>query len=102
MMGVRLETLALIGAMAAVTYALRAGGLLLAGRLPQTPGFKAFMEALPGAILVALVMPGVLHAGVWGGVAAGAAAFCAYKTKNVFLAMVVGMVIVAAQRGMGW
>lgn len=88
---------ALAGA-ALVTYALRLGGLLLAEHLPQSGGFKRFMEALPGTILLSLVAPGIVAAGPLGAVAALATALCAWKTKNLLLAMVVGMGLVAAGR----
>lgn len=98
---VREDTLVLIALAALLTYGLRAGGLLLADRLPKSVRFKAFMEALPGALLVALVAPGIRNAGVWGGVAACLTAFTAYKTRNVFLAMLLGMGLVAVQRRLG-
>ena len=89
--------LAIAGA-ALATYGLRLGGLLLAEHLPQNGGFKRFMEALPGTILLSLVAPGIFSAGLLGGVAALATALCAWKTRNVLLAMVVGMGLVAAGR----
>ena len=89
--------LAIIGA-ALVTYGLRLGGLLLASRLPQNGGFRRFMDALPGTILLSLVAPGIVSAGPLGGFAAAATALCAWKTKNVLAAMVVGMTIVAMGR----
>lgn len=92
--------LAIAGA-ALVTYTLRLGGLLLAGRLPGNGGFRRFMDALPGTILISLVAPNIASAGILGGVAALATALCAWKTRNVLVAMVVGMVIVAAGRWMG-
>jgi len=89
--------MAIAGA-ALATYSLRLGGLLLAERLPKNGGFKRFMETLPGTILLALVAPGIFSAGMLGAVAALATALCAWKTKNLLLAMIVGMVIVAAGR----
>ena len=83
---------------ALVTYALRIGGLLLSERLPATGRFKAFMDALPGTLLLALIAPGIAASGIWGGVAALATAVCTRKTGNVFLAMLVGVGIVAAGR----
>ena len=89
--------LAIAGA-AIATYGLRLGGLLLAEHLPKNGGFKRFMEALPGTILLSLVAPGIVSAGILGGVAALATALCAWRTKNVLLAMLVGMSMVAAGR----
>lgn len=87
-----------IACAAIVTYALRFGGLMLASRLPNSGRFKRFMDALPGTILISLVMPGIVTAGIVGGVAALCTAVCAYKTKNVFVAMLLGVVIVAVSR----
>jgi uncharacterized membrane protein len=89
--------LAIAGA-ALATYALRLGGLLLAERLPTNGGFKRFMDALPGTILLSLVAPGIFSSGMLGGIAAMAIALCAWKTKNILFAMVVGMGMVAAGR----
>ena len=93
-----LNSLLVIGLASGVTYLLRSGGLLLAGALPQKGRVKAFMDALPGTILVALVAPGVYQAGVSGQAAALVTALCAWRTGNVLLAMVVGMAIVAGAR----
>ena len=83
---------------AVTTYALRFGGLLLSERIPKAGGFKVFMEALPGTILVSLVLPGIYLTGPWGWVAALATGVTAKKTGNLFLSMGVGMAIVALQR----
>ena len=90
-----------IGGAALVTYALRLGGLLLAEKLPKTVGFKAFMETLPGTILLSLVAPAIAETGPLGGFAALSTALCAWKTRNLFLSMLVGMGIVAAGRYFG-
>ena len=74
--------LAIAGA-AMVTYGLRLGGLMLADRLPKNGGFRRFMETLPGTILLSLVAPGIVSAGVLGAMAALATALCALKTRNI-------------------
>ena len=83
---------------AAVTYAMRLGGLLLSERMPRGGSVGRFMEALPGAILLSLVVPGILSAGPWGWAGALATGICARKTGNLFLAMGLGVVIVAVGR----
>jgi len=93
------STLVIAGA-ALVTYSLRFGGLILADKFPKSGKFKQFMETLPGTILVALVVPEVLSVGIWGVIAATSTALCVWKTKNVFLAMVVGVAIVAISRNL--
>lgn len=87
-----------IGFAALVTYMLRFGGLMLASRLPNSGRFKRFMDALPGTILLSLITPGMVSAGFIGCAAAFFTAFCAYKTKNAFISMVLGVAIVAIYR----
>jgi uncharacterized membrane protein len=83
---------------AIVTYTLRVGGLLLAERFPKTGRFKKFMDALPGTILLSLIVPGVFGAGIWGWAATACTAFCSLKTGNVFASMTLGVGIVALGR----
>ena len=87
-----------IGLAALVTYILRAGGLMLAGRLSNAGKMKLFMDALPGTVLISLIAPGVASAGFWGGIGTLVTALCAYKTRNPFLAMLLGVLLVAAMR----
>jgi uncharacterized membrane protein len=90
-------------AMAAIaTYSLRLGGLLLAERLPKTGRFRIFMDALPGTILLSLIVPSALAAGFWGWIATIACAVCSLKTGNVFISMLLGVAIVAASRHFGF
>jgi len=90
-----------IAGSALVTYFLRLGGLLLSEKLPRSKRFKRVMATLPGTILVSLVVPEVVSVGFWGAIAALSTAICVWKTKNVFAAMLVGVVIVAASRQFG-
>lgn len=87
---------------AAVTYSLRIGGLLLAGRLPKTGRFKRFMDALPGTILLSLIVPAAIAAGPVGWLATLCTGLCSLKTGNVFVSMIVGILIVAAGRWFGF
>ncbi len=86
---------------ALVTYSLRLSGLLLAGRLPKTGRFKKFMDALPGTILLSLIVPAAISAGPVGWLATALTGLCSLKTGNVFISMLVGIVIVAAGRWLG-
>jgi uncharacterized membrane protein len=84
--------LATIAGMAAVTYATRASGLWLGNRLRITPRLSALFAALPGTILVSLVAPAVVKAGVRGIVAAAATALVAVRLRgNIVVPMVVGV-----------
>ncbi len=88
-------------AAALATYGLRAGGLFLAARLPKNPRLLRGMQALPGALLLSLVVPSVIAAGIWGFIAASAAAVFAIRTRNLMGAMLVGVGIMLLHRRMG-
>ncbi|NJB66654.1 putative membrane protein [Desulfobaculum xiamenense] len=83
---------------ALVTYSLRAGGLLLAERLPQSGRIRKAMDALPGTIMVSLVAPSVFAAGAGGMAGAALTVLVAWRTGNVFVAMLAGMAVVAVER----
>lgn len=85
------EVLVAILGMALVTYAIRAGGLLLADRLPQTGFVAAWLRHLPGAVLASLVAPTVIDGGPaeWAGAALTTLAYL--LTRNLFVAMVAGV-----------
>ena len=83
---------------ALITYGLRVGGLLLSERLPNKGRFKAFMDALPGTLLLSLIAPGIAASGPWGMVAALSTAVITHRTGNVFLSMLVGGGVVAFSR----
>ncbi len=92
---------AVIAAAAVATYSLRLGGLLLAGRLPKTGKFRRFMDALPGTILLSLIVPAAFAAGFWGWIATACTALCSLRTGNIFASMVIGVTIVAVSRYFG-
>uniref|UniRef100_C6E241 Branched-chain amino acid transport n=1 Tax=Geobacter sp. (strain M21) TaxID=443144 RepID=C6E241_GEOSM len=83
---------------ALVTYSLRLGGLLLSARFPRTGRFRQGMNALPGSLLFALVIPSIVAEGAWGVVAAGLTAVVMLRTRNTLLAMVLGMAVIFAAR----
>ena len=94
-------TWAAIFSCALVTYGLRLSGLLLAGRLPKTGKFKRFMDALPGTILLSLIVPAAISAGPVGWLATILTGLCSLKTGNVFVSMLVGIGVVAVGRCYG-
>jgi uncharacterized membrane protein len=57
-----LNLLAILG-MAVVTYATRVAGLALAGRLDLSPRAQAAFDAIPPAVLVAVIAPSALATG---------------------------------------
>jgi len=84
--------------MALVTYATRASGLWLMGRVTLSRRVEAWLRYVPGTVLVALVAPGVLDSGLPGVVAALVAAAVAVRSGNALLAMVAGVLAVHVAR----
>lgn len=93
-----LEALVTILGMAAVTFAIRAGGLLLADRLPRTGFVASWMKHLPGAVLASLVAPAVANGGPAEAIAAVATLGLYVVTRNLFAAMVGGVAAVYVAR----
>src|SRR6266436_7580268 len=77
--------------MALVTYLTRAGGLWLMSFVTPSPRVEAWLRQIPGAVLVAIVAPTVLASSLAETLAALASALVALRTKNVLVAMVVGV-----------
>jgi uncharacterized membrane protein len=80
------------------TYALRLSGLLLANRIPNTPGFNRVMDTLPGTILLAIIVPEVIKSGPYGFLAVAATVACTLATRNVFISMCAGILVMVLLR----
>ena len=80
-----------IAGMAAVNYAIRAGGFFLMGYVPLTPRVRSVLTALPGAVVMAIVLPLMVRGGLpaWAAVLV-ATAMMAWR-RNDLLAVVCGM-----------
>ncbi|SFZ85717.1 Branched-chain amino acid transport protein [Devosia enhydra] len=89
-----LEALIAIAGMAAVTIAIRMGGLLVADRLPREGFAAAWLRHIPGAVLAALVAPAIANGGLpeWLAAALAVAAFIA--TRSLIATMVAGVLAV--------
>lgn len=86
-----LDALLAILGMAAVTYAIRAGGFLIAERLPSSGFMALWMRNIPGAVLAALIAPDVLKGGPAAWLATAAATLVYFATRNVFATIVGGV-----------
>jgi len=92
-----LESLLLIFALAAVTYATRFGGHAILARFGALhPRVEAGLDAVPGAVIAALVAPGIYSQGFPGIVAAGVAVLACFRFSmissiTISLAVLVGM-----------
>lgn len=87
------------------TFVLRAAFLVFADRLVDLPPLaQRVLRQIPPAVLAALVLPSLLrpggHLDLWQPeLAAGVvAAVVSWRTRNVGLTLVVGMVVLAALR----
>lgn len=94
--------LAIIAAMATVTVFTRFAGFWMMGRVTLTPRIMRMLEALPGSVVAALIMPVILKEGVSAGVAMVAVALLMIWRRNEFLALACGIAIIAGMRAMGW
>ncbi len=87
-------TLITILGMALVTYATRAGGFWMMSLVTPSPRIEAWLRQIPGAVMVSLVAPTVLASSLAETLAALVTVLVAARTKNVLLAMVVGVAAV--------
>jgi uncharacterized membrane protein len=94
------DTLALITilGMALVTYITRAGGFWLMGLVTPSPRIEAWLRQIPGAVLMAIIAPTALASSFAGTLAALATALVALRTKNVLVAMLIGVGTVSLLR----
>jgi uncharacterized membrane protein len=85
--------------MGLVTYATRASGLVLGRNLHMPDWFDDLIEALPGAILVSLIAPAIIAAGVKGLIAAAATVATALLLKgNIIIPMLLGILVITGLR----
>lgn len=90
-----------ICAMSVATLSMRLGGFWLMGHVPITPRVRRMLEALPGAVLVALVLPVVVKNGLTAYLTVGAViAFMLFR-RNEFIAVAIGIAVVTLCRAYG-
>jgi uncharacterized membrane protein len=96
------DVLTAIFAMAVATYAMRAGGFWLMGHVPLTQRVRRMLEALPGSVVVATVLPIIVRDGLAAALAISAAGAVMLVARNDLLAVITGMAVAAAARAAGW
>ena len=89
--------LAIVG-MALAAYATRLSGFYLLRGLNVGGWMKAGLDALPPAILMAVIAPVILATGIAETLAAGVTAVAAYLRLPLALTIVIGVVSVVALR----
>jgi uncharacterized membrane protein len=82
---------ATIAGMALVTYLARAGGLWLMGFVTPSPRVEAWLRHIPGAVLISVIAPTIFLSGLANTLAALATLLAAIYTKNILVAMLVGV-----------
>jgi uncharacterized membrane protein len=95
---VTLESFTAIIAMAVAAYAVRAGGLLIGRRLPQSGPVAEWLREVPAAILVAVVAPEIFRGGPAAILGAAITAFVMWRSHNLFLAIGAGVLAVLGAR----
>lgn len=84
--------------MALATYATRAGGLWLMGRVRPSPRVQRWLRQIPGAVIVSIIAPIVAAGGPAELLATAATVGVGLRTKNVLLTMLTGVGVVWAAR----
>jgi len=87
--------------MAIVTFLIRAGGFWFMGRVPITPRVRCMLEALPGSIVAAAVLPIAVKSGVPAFLAIGAAIAVMIMYRGALVAVAAGMLAAALARWLG-
>lgn len=90
-----------IVAMAVATYLTRISGFWLMAHVPLTARLRRMLEALPGSVVAATVLPIVMKGGAPAGLAVAAALATMIVRRNEFLAVAVGIGAAAAARAAG-
>jgi uncharacterized membrane protein len=94
-------TLTAIFAMATVTYLCRISGYGLMGFVPLTPAVRRGLAALPGSIVLATLVPLIEKSGLAAAVAIVAAIIAMILSRREFVALIVGLAVVAGLRASG-
>jgi uncharacterized membrane protein len=91
-----------IAAMAAVTVFTRFAGFWMMGRVTLTPRILRMLEALPGSVVAALIVPVIAKEGLSAGIAMIAVALLMIWRRNEFLALAAGIAVAAGIRALGY
>lgn len=100
MLGVDLDptVVAVVAAMALVTYLTKAGGFWLLGRVDTSERVDAALSVLPGAVVVSIVGPELVAGGPSAWIGGATVVVLTRKTGSLLAAMVGGLAVVVAVR----
>jgi branched chain amino acid efflux pump len=88
-------------AMAFATYFTRVAGFWLMGHVRMTVRVRRMLETLPGAIVVATVVPLAAKAGAAGVIAVAVTVASMAMRRNEFLAVALGLIVISLARAYG-
>ncbi|WP_049989158.1 AzlD family protein [Natrinema salifodinae] len=91
---------AVIIGMSVATYATKAGGLWLLGRVSVSDRTEAGLGMLPGAIIMAILGPELISVGPAGWGVAVVVLLLMWRTENVLLALLCGVAAVLLCRNL--
>jgi uncharacterized membrane protein len=92
---------AAIFAMAAATHLIRFAGYWMMARVPLTPRVRRMLDALPGSVVMATVVPIVVKSGPAAALGMSIVVLMMMLRRNEFLAVFVGVGTVALARAFG-
>jgi uncharacterized membrane protein len=98
MMEATLTSVIAIVAMAAATAATRFAGYWMMSYVPLTRRVRRMLDALPGSVIAATVVPVALNGGLVAVTAIAAATIVMVIRRNALLAMAAGVAIAALLR----
>jgi len=90
-----------IAIMAAVTFLLRAAGYGLMAHVALTPRVRRMLDAMPGSIITATVVPLIVKSGPTAALAIAVGAAIMVVSRNEFLAVAAAVLIAALARYAG-
>jgi branched chain amino acid efflux pump len=95
------DVLLAIAGMTAVTLSLRLGGYFLMSYVMVTPRVRRMLDALPGSVIAAAVLPVALQGGAVAVVAVLLAMLAMYLSRSDMVAIVIGVGAAALLRAAG-
>ena len=90
-----------IAAMAGATYFTRVIGFWMMGHVPITPRMHRMLDALPGSVVAAIILPVVAKNGMPALLAVVAVIAVMVVRRNDFVAIGIGLAVAALSRAVG-
>jgi uncharacterized membrane protein len=94
-------SLVAIAIMAVVTFLIRIGGFWMMGYVQLTPRVRGMLEALPGSVVAAVVLPIAVKNGTAAVLAVAMAIAAMIASRNTLLGVILGVAIAALARHTG-